>query len=65
MLLIQFDVKRYDFFAMFGERKLQEWVYRHCPVQQLFVFESRFQSGYLLGKQCFGTYEVYFGKELV
>ena len=47
---------------MFGKRELQQRMYRHCPVYNLLVFKSRFQSGDLLGKQGLGTYEIYFGK---
>ena len=53
------------FFPMFGKRELQQRMYRHCPVYNLLVFKSRFQSGDLLGKQGLGTYEIYFGKKFI
>ena len=65
LFFVQLYIQRYNFFPMFGKRELQQRMYRHCPVYNLLVFKSRFQSGDLLGKQGLGTYEIYFGKKFI
>ena len=65
MALVQLDVQWHYFLAVLGKGELQKRMYCHRPVQYLLVLKSRFQSGYLFGKQGFSTYKVYFGQEFV